>query len=254
MTRLLPLLLLFLLGSARPPVADEVPILTPRVVARHPHDRTAFTQGLVWHDGALFESTGRAGASEVRRVRLADGRVLARAKLPPDQFGEGLAARGRELVSLTWMHGIGYRWDQRTLKRLGEWSYAGEGWGLASDDESLILSDGTATLRFLDPASFAERRRLRVTLRGRPLDQLNELEVVGGRIFANVWHQPYLVRIDPGSGRVEAIIDLRPIVAEVGAADPEAVANGVAWDAGRRRLLVTGKLWQTLFEIELPRE
>jgi glutamine cyclotransferase len=246
------LFLLALLIAAFPQgEAPAVPVVRAEVVARHPHDRAAFTQGLVWQGGALFESTGREGASEVRRVRLADGRVLQRAPLPPTQFGEGLAASGNELVSLTWRSGVGYRWNAKTLKRIGTWRYTGEGWGLASDGRRLILSDGSAALRFIDPTSFAERGRVTVTLNGRPLDQLNELEWVGGALYANVWHQPYLVRIDTASGKVTQIVDLRPIVAEVSAADPEAVANGIAWDPASKRLYVTGKLWPTLFEVKL---
>lgn len=236
---------------AQRPALAALPIYTVTVVGRHPHDPDAFTQGLIWRDGALYESTGREGRSEVRRVRLADGRVLARAAIPADQFGEGLAANGGELVSLTWRNGMGYRWDARTLKRRGEWRYPGEGWGLAGNGRELALSDGTPTLRFLDPKSLAERRRVTVTLRGRPLSDLNEIEWISGALWGNVWHTPYLVRIDPASGRVTALADLRPLVAEVNAADPEAVANGVAWDAKTKRLFVTGKLWPTLFEVRL---
>ena len=233
------------------PEAVPVPVLVATVVARHPHDPAAFTQGLIWRDGALYESTGREGRSEVRRVRLSDGRVLARATIPADQFGEGLAANGRELVSLTWKHGIAHRWDARTLKTKGAYRYQGEGWGLASDGRKLALSDGTPNLRFLDPRTFAERGRVTVTFRGRPLGDLNELEWVDGALYANVWHQPYLVRIDAATGRVTALVDLSPLVREVAAADPEAVANGIAWDARSKRLFVTGKLWPTLFEVRL---
>lgn len=221
------------------------------IVARHPHDRDAFTQGLVWRDGHLYESVGRIGRSEVRRVRLADGRVLARGAIPAEQFGEGLAAHGGELVSLTWHDGVAYRWDPRTLRRRGASRYPGEGWGLASTGRELVLSDGTATLRFLDPASFAERRRVDVTVRGRRLSQLNELEWMDGRVLANIWHSPYVARIDPATGAVDGVIDLSPLVREIAAADPEAVANGIAWDPAARRLFVTGKLWPTLFEVRL---
>ena len=231
--------------------AAQAPLVGVTVVARHPHDRTAFTQGLIWHAGAMYESVGREGTSDVRRVRVSDGRVEARTAIPPGQFGEGLAAWRTQLISLTWHDGIAHRWDARTLKRRGESRYTGEGWGLASDGRALILSDGSATLRVLDPVSFAERRRIAVTLNGRPLDQLNELEWVDGTILANVWHTPYLVRIDPRTGAVTQVIDLRPIVAEVAAADPEAVANGIAYDPATRRLFVTGQLWPTLFEIRL---
>lgn len=236
---------------AQQPAPAVIPVLNAEAVARYPHDAQAFTQGLIWRDGALYESLGRPGRSEVRRVRLSDGRVLARVAIPPAQFGEGLAANGGELISLTWHDGVAHRWDARTLKRRGEWRYQGEGWGLAGNGRELALSDGTPTLRFMDPASFVERRRVTVTLRGRPLRDLNELEWINGALYGNVWHQPYLVRIDPGSGAVTGLVDLRPIVAEVGAADPEAVANGIAWDANRRRLFITGKLWPTLFEIRL---
>lgn len=222
------------------------------VVARYPHDRRAFTEGLIWRDGQLYESVGREGASEVRRVRLKDGRVTARAPIPPAQFGEGLAAWGRQLVSLTWHDGIAHRWDARTLKPLGTTRYrTGEGWGLASDGDGFVQSDGTPVLHFLDPATLAERRRVTVTLNGRPVDDVNELEVVDGAVLANVWHTPYLIRIDPRDGRVTGVADLRAVVAEVAATDPEAVANGVAWDARGRRLFVTGKLWPTLYEVRI---
>lgn len=232
------------------PQSDPVPVLTARVVARYPHDSRAFTQGLIWKGGGFYESTGLEGRSEVRRVAL-KGEVVRRAALPRDQFGEGLADGGAQLISLTWHGGVAHRWDPRTLKRIGSGRFVGEGWGLASDGRNLIHSDGSSTLRFLDPATLTVRRQVTVTLRGRPVDQLNELEVVEGQVLANVWHTPYIVRIDPASGRVTTVIDLRPVVAEVAARDPEAVANGIAWDGDTRRLFVTGKLWPTLFEIAL---
>ena len=250
-----PLLALASTGLAAPApqekIVEAAPAIAATVVARHPHDARAFTQGLIWRDGGFYESVGQTGRSEVRRVRLADGRVSVRSPIPPDQFGEGLAAHGSELISLTWQHGIAHRWRTPGLKHLGQSRYTGEGWGLAGDGRELALSDGTPTLRFLDPVSFAERRRVTVTLRGRPLRDLNELEWVDGALFGNIWHAPYLVRIDPASGAVTGIVDLRPIVAEVGATDPEAVANGIAWDPKARRLFVTGKLWPTLFEVKL---
>ena len=228
-----------------------MPVLTARIVARYPHDATAFTQGLLWRDGALYESTGLEGRSEVRRVRLSDGKITARVKLPAAQFGEGMTLWGDQLISLTWRNGVAYRWDVRTLKRVGEGRFVGEGWGLASDGTDLIHSDGTATLRFLDPRTLSVKRQVAVMLRGKPIDQLNELEMVDGQVLANVWHTPYLLRIDPRSGKVTAVIDLRPVVAAVGLSDPEAVANGIAWDADKRRLFVTGKLWPSLYEVAL---
>ncbi len=233
----------------------EPALIVPTVVARFPHDRAAFTEGLVWHRGHLYESVGLEGHSDVRRVDLATGRVLARATIPPAMFGEGLAAWKASLVSLTWHGGIAYRWDAATLKRTGTAHYRGEGWGLTTLGDSLVRSDGSATLIVHDPVTFAERRRIAVTLNGKPVDQLNELEAVDGAILANIWRTPFIVRIDPASGRVTAIIDLRAIVAEAGTGDdPEAVANGIAWDAARKRMFVTGKRWPTVFEIRLPQQ
>lgn len=227
-----------------------MPILVAEVVARHPHDRTAFTEGFAWGDGTLYESTGLEGRSEVRRTTL-DGRVTTRVRIDPGQFGEGLALWRDQAITLTWHDGIAHRWNARTLKATGSARYAGEGWGLAANGDTLALSDGTPTIKFLDAASFRETRRITVTLRGRPLGQINELEWVDGALLANVWHQGALVRIDPASGRVTAVVDLASVVAEVPATDPEAVANGIAWDAKGRRLFVTGKLWPTVFEVKL---
>lgn len=234
-----------------PQAIPRVPLVDIEVVARYPHDAAAFTQGLIWRGGALYESVGREGRSDVRRVRLADGKVEARSAIPSRQFGEGLAAWKDELISLTWHDGVAHRWDARTLRPLGRSRFAGEGWGLTSDGRALIQSDGTPVLRFLDPVTLKELRRVSVTLNGRPLDQLNELEWVDGAILANVWHTQYIVRIDPATGKVTAVIDLGPVVAEIAATDPEAVANGIAYDPQSRRLFVTGKLWPTLFEVRI---
>ena len=240
-------------GAPQQAVAQpqRVPVYTLDIVARYPHDARAFTQGLLWHDGHLYESTGKEGRSEVRRVSLADGRVLARRAIPADQFGEGLALWRSHLISLTWHGGVAYRWDLASLRPRGTLRYTGEGWGLASGPDGLLLSDGTDTIRTLDPESFAERRRIRVTVAGRPLDQLNELEMVDGELFANVWRTDFIVAIDPASGAVTKIIDAGALSREVGARDTDAVLNGIAWDAKARRLFVTGKLWPTLFEVKL---
>lgn len=237
---------------AQDAVATRPPLIVPTIVARYPHDPDAFTEGLLWDRDALVESVGLEGKSDVRRVDLATGKVRRRATIPAAQFGEGVAAWRGELVSLTWHDGIAHRWDAGTLKPRGTLRYGGEGWGLASDTAGFVRSDGSATLTFHDPATMAVRRTVRVTIAGRPLTQLNELEVVDGSILANVWHQPFIVRIDPASGRVTAVIDLRAVLAETGVTDSESVANGIAWDAARRRLFVTGKRWPTLFEIRLP--
>ena len=229
-----------------------LPIETVRIVAAYPHDRTAFTEGLLVHDGSLYESTGREGQSDIRRVDLASGRVIARATLPSRLFGEGIAAWKSTLVSVTWKTGEGFRWRLPDLRRAGTVAYAGEGWGMTSDDRHIILSDGTATLRFLDPVTFKVVRRLPVTARGRPLDQLNELELVDGEILANIWMTPYIARIDPATGAVRGFLDLTPLVERVGVRDPDAVANGIAWDAKAHALYVTGKNWPELFAIALP--
>ncbi len=238
--------------STQAPTPAPVPVYTLQVVARFPHDATAFTQGLLWHDGVLYESTGKEGQSGVRRVALADGRVLARRALPSAiQFGEGLALWKDTLVSLTWTSGIAYRWDAKTLDPAGQRRYPGEGWGLTTAADVLVLSDGTPTLRFLDPDTLAERRRVTVTMRGRALGQLNELEMVDGEVFANVWRTDYIVAIDPLTGRVTKAIDASALTRDVAVGDVDAVLNGIAWDARARRLFVTGKLWPTLFEVRL---
>ena len=228
------------------------PVEAARVIATYPHDATAFTQGLFFSDGRLFESTGQEGESAVREVDLASGRVKREAKLPADYFGEGSTGWGKTIVSLTWKHGKGFRWDRDSFRKLGEFSYPGEGWGLTQDGESLILSDGSPDLRFLDPRSFTERRRIRVTWRGRPVRQLNELEYVRGEILANIWHSDLIARIDPGTGVIKGVIDLRAVTASVEVHDSEAVLNGIAWDDKTGKLYVTGKRWPKLFEIALP--
>jgi glutamine cyclotransferase len=244
---------------ARPQATNPVvspaaapPIETAVVIATYPHDTGAFTQGLFFSDGRLFESTGQEGESAIRELDLASGKVKRDVRLPAEYFGEGSTNWGKTIVSLTWKHGKGFRWDRDSFRKLGEFAYTGEGWGLTQDGKSLILSDGSSELRFLDPKTFAEQRRVRVTWRGRPLGQLNELEYVRGEVLANVWHQNVIVRIDPESGMVKGAIDLRAVTASVGVRDGEAVLNGIAWDAKTGKLYVTGKRWPKLFEIALP--
>lgn len=235
------------------PAEDPEPPIEPaQLVAAYPHDSAAFTQGLFFHDGRLFESTGQQGRSAIREVDLATGKVKREVRLPAEYFGEGSTGWGGTIVSLTWQHGTGFRWDRETFRKLGEFSYPGEGWGLTQDGESLILSDGTSELRFLDPSTFAERRRVRVTWRGQPVAQLNELEYVRGEVLANIWHSELIVRIDPASGAIKGVIDLREIAATVPVADSESVLNGIAYDARAGKLYVTGKRWPQLFEIALP--
>jgi glutamine cyclotransferase len=224
-----------------------------RIVARHPHDPAAFTQGLLWHDGKLYESTGLYGASSLRRVDLASGRVEVTRPLPGRLFGEGLARVGDRLVQLTWREEVALLWDVHDLEARGERPYRGEGWGLTFDGTSLVQSDGTARLTFRDPNTLAPRGVVTVTDRGAPLALLNELEWVDGALWANLWQSDELVRVDPASGRVVARLDLAALRLEAAAqaSAPIDVLNGIAWRPERATLLVTGKLWPVLFELAL---
>ena len=239
------------LSACAPAAAKEVPRCGYAVRAVYPHDARAFTQGLIYRDGALFESTGLEGLSTIRKVRLADGVVTRTVSLPPSLFGEGLVDWKRELVSVTWRSGVGFRWDIDSFRRLGRFSYPGEGWGLTQDGSSLILSDGTSRLRFLDPATLREKSSLDVTADGTPVAMLNELEWIGGEILANVWQTDRIARIDPSTGRVKAWIDLAGLRAIAGARGSDDVLNGIAYDRKGDRLFVTGKNWPKLFQIGL---
>jgi glutaminyl-peptide cyclotransferase len=240
-------------ASPAPPAAAaaDPPVYGYQVENVYRHDRGAFTQGLIYRDGRLYESTGLEGHSTVRHVRLEDGEVLRSVSLPPDIFGEGLALWNSELISISWRNGIAYRWDRETLRRLGEFRYSGEGWGLTSDGRRLIMSDGTPVLRFLDPATFRELGRVTVTAGGRPLGNLNELEWVRGEVFANVWMTDYIARIDPATGEVKGWIDLRQLSATVERRSQDDVLNGIAYDEAGDRLFVTGKNWPSLFQIRI---
>ena len=243
-----------LLLAASPPQhrPDPAPVVTAEVIRTFPHDTSAFTEGLLVHDGALYESTGHEGQSVIRRVDLDTGRTLASVKLPADVFGEGIAVWKERLFSVTWHGGRGFAWSLPSLEHEGGFRYAGEGWAMTTSPDGLVLSDGTPVLRFLDPQTSKVVRRLTVTWRGAPLQRINELEWVDGEILANVWMKPLIARIDPTSGVVTGWIDLSPIVARLALTDLDSVANGIAWDARRRRLYVTGKNWPDLFEIALP--
>ena len=233
--------------SAPTPIAA----VTYTIAATYPHDPAAFTEGLFWHDGALFESTGLEGKSDIRRVRLADGTVTARAALPKEIFGEGIVRWRDEIVSVTWTTGVGYRWGIADLKQRGRFAYPGEGWGMTSDGSAIILSDGTATLRVLDPETFAERRRIAVTAGGNPLTELNELEWIDGAIWANVWMTPWIVRIDPATGAVTGALDVSVLMKAAGGNLAYKTPNGIAWDPATKRMLVTGKNWSKVFAITL---
>jgi glutaminyl-peptide cyclotransferase len=236
--------------TVRAPAAIGVATYRAEIVHRYPHDATAFTEGLEWYDGALYESTGLVGRSGVRRADLS-GAVLSYVELPPPYFGEGITIFRGTLYELTWKQGVGFRYDARSLERRGRFTYAGEGWGLTHDDHSLIMSDGTNVLRFLDPATLRVQRALAVTAEGMDVPRLNELERIHGEIWANVWQVPEIARIDPKSGHVIAWIDLGSLVPPLPPGDTIDVANGIAYDSTSDRIFVTGKLWPTLFEIRV---
>ncbi|WP_423822332.1 glutaminyl-peptide cyclotransferase [Salinisphaera sp. SPP-AMP-43] len=221
------------------------------VLGEQPHDPRAFTEGLLIDHGILFESTGQYGASEVRRVDLATGRVEARYRLPKRYFGEGLARIGDRLYQLTWKSGTGFVYDADRLRVLDQFDYEGQGWGLSRWQDQLVMSNGSAELQFIDPKTFNTVRRLRVTEQGHSVSHLNELEVIGDEIWANVWLTDRIIRIDPASGAVLGRLDAGALAARM----PESadVLNGIAYDAEHDRIYITGKYWPRLFQIARPR-
>jgi glutamine cyclotransferase len=237
-------------GDGSAPVEPTIERLVPRVIARHPHDPEAFTQGLLWHDGSLYESTGRYGQSELRQVRLADGKVLASRALDPGFFGEGLARVDDRLIQLTWRSGVALVADLETLEQEGTLRYPGEGWGLCHDGELLVMSDGSSILEVRDPASMALVREMTV-FRGRQIvGNLNELECVDDDVYANIWRSNEIVRIDAATGRVTAVIDASGLLTRAEAMRAD-VLNGIAYRPETDTFLLTGKLWPYVFEVEL---
>lgn len=239
--------------AAAATAADPAPIerCGYRIVQSYPHDASSFTQGLFWEDGNLYEATGQYGRSRVARLDLKTGKALAQTKLPSDQFGEGITRWKDQIVGVTWQNGVGHRWSIKDLKPLDNFTYDGEGWGVTMVGDSLVLSDGSPQLRFFDPATMKEQRRVTVRFGARPLAMLNELETIDGEVWANVWLSDLIVRIDPASGAIKSYIDLSGLKADAGATGGDAVLNGIAWDARKKRLFVTGKYWPKLYEIAL---
>ena len=225
-----------------------IPVLIATVVKAYPHDPHGFTQGLEFFDGYLYESTGRQSQSTLRRVVIETGKVVQSVRLPDESFGEGLTIFHGKIYQLTWLDKTGFIYDLRTFRKLGKFSYNTEGWGLTHDDASLILSDGTNRLQYIDPNSFEVTKTLEVFAGPSAVTNLNELEFIRGEIWANIWHSDRIARIDPKSGQVTAWIDLTAI-AERETHKQEDVLNGIAWDPGRQRLFVTGKDWSKLYEI-----
>ena len=241
-----------LTGAPRPNQAmahAPAPVSKYRVVRVYPHDPDAFTQGLVYLDGFFYEGTGLNGRSSIRKVRLENGEVVQIQKVDSQYFGEGIAVKGDTIYELTWQSEIGFLYDRATFKRKGTFNYKGEGWGLTHDGQRLIMSDGTAFLRFLDPVSLKELSRIQVKDGTTPVGHLNELEYVKGEIFANVWQTHRIARISPKTGRVIAWLDLDGLLTPREAQQAD-VLNGIAYDAAGDRLFVTGKLWPKLFEIK----
>ena len=248
------LLATVVLLPARPPAqGGSLPIYGYRVVNVYPHDVQAYTQGLVFIDGYFFESTGLLGRSTLRKVEAATGRVVQQRAIDAKYFAEGLTEWKGQLLQLTWKGGLGFVYDRATFAPVRTFDYAGEGWGLTHDGTSLILSDGSSNLRFLNPVSFQETKRIAVRDRGVAVSNLNELEFVRAEIYANVWHTDRIARISPATGDVTSWIDLTGLLAPGAVTDPEAVLNGIAYDGVRDHLFVTGKLWPKIFEIQLER-
>jgi glutaminyl-peptide cyclotransferase len=228
----------------------NLPMFSYQVQHIYPHDPNAFTQGLQFVNGVLYEGTGLNGRSSIRRVSLETGKVLKQRDISAEHFGEGITVFKNELFELTWQTGVAFVYDKTTLAPRRSFHYQGEGWGLTHDGTNLIMSDGTNELRILDPVTFAERRRLKVTAVGAPLKNLNELEYVKGEILANVWQTDYVARISPATGNVIGYIDLRGLLTTAERAKTD-VLNGIAYDEAHDRLFITGKLWPKLFEVKL---
>lgn len=236
-----------------PSPPDVTPVYGYKIINAYPHDRNAFTQGLIFDDGVLYEGTGIRGESTLRKVELETGEVLTAYPLPAKFFGEGVTLREDKIIQLTWRSGVGFVYDKDSFLLLGEFAYQTEGWGITHDEKRLIMSDGTSTLHFLDPGTFEELGRIEVRDRGVPITHLNELEYVKGEIYANVWRTNRIAKISPETGQVVGWIDLEGLLSEEDRSQPIDVLNGIAYDAKHDRLFVTGKYWPKLFEIELFR-
>lgn len=249
------LLTLFCLLFLALPAAAEVPVYGYRIVKRYPHNPTSFTQGLEFHDGYLYEGTGLKGRSTLSKLDLETGEVLQSKRLASRYFGEGISIVADRIFQLTWQSNIVFVYDLASFDTVTSFYHPTEGWGLAWDGEQLILSDGTATLQFIDPETFQVQRKVEVTLEGRPIRNLNELEFINGEVWANVWMTNEIVRVDPDTGNINSVVNLTGLSQETIAGSSDAVLNGIAWLEGNTpdsgRLFVTGKLWSDLFEIEL---
>lgn len=231
--------------------AMEPIFYTYEVVAEYPHSRTSYTQGLQFVDGQLWEGTGEYGTSRILRTELATGKILESKAISKEEFGEGITILGDKIYQLTWLNGKLHIYDRKTLKHLATHSYKGEGWGLTSDGKKLYMSDGTHTIRVINPETMVQESRFGVSLRGESLQHLNELEWINGKIWANVYTTNYIVIINPENGVVEGVINLSGILPESEYDRKTDVLNGIAYDSTTKRIFVTGKNWSKLFEIKL---
>lgn len=238
--------------APEPPELVEPQHYSVQIVRTLAHRTDAYTQGLFFAGGELYEATGKRGASTIAQLGTDDGSILAEQKLPDIIFGEGASALNGKIYSLSWTSGRGFIHALKTLEPLGEFSYSGEGWGLTTDGDSLIMSDGSAVLRYLDPQTFAETRRVIVRQTGQPVKRLNELEWVDGEIWANIWQTETIARIDPESGAVTGLIDVSDLFPTEQRKDQlDDVPNGIAFDSATRRLFLTGKRWPKMYEVKL---
>jgi glutaminyl-peptide cyclotransferase len=231
--------------------AATAPVSGYRVIARYPHSTENYTEGFFYLDGLFYEGTGREGHSAVLVTEPETGKVVQRRELPPPYFGEGIVDVGPNLYEWTWQSQIGFVYDRFSLRPLRQFTYAGEGWGMTRDRQHIITSDGTSTLRFRDPESFREVRRIVVKDAGQAVEQLNELEYIKGEIYANIWHSDRIARISPDDGHVIGWIDLSGLLPASERIDEESVLNGIAYDAKGDRLFVTGKQWPFVFQIRV---
>lgn len=240
-------------NAASTPVTEEIPTYTYDIVKTIPHDAQAFTQGLAFYNGDLFESTGQYGSSSLRKIDRSTGKVLKRLNVDAAYFAEGMVAVDGKIYQLTWQSGVGFIYDAKTFQQLRTFSYFGEGWGITYDGTEMIMSDGTSNLRFLDSDSLLIRKMLPVTSNGTPVKNLNELEYVNGEIWANVWQTDSIARINPQNGKVTGWVDLSGLQTPTERANAD-VLNGIAYDKERNILLVTGKNWSKMYEITVRKK
>lgn len=238
-------------ATVQPKQSQDVPVYSYKVIKEYPHDRNAFTQGLQFENGILYEGTGKYGESSIRQVELETGSVIQEKKLNRSFFGEGITLFQGRLIQLTWLSHTGFVYDSVSFDEIQQFSYPGEGWGITHNDSQLIMSDGTDVIRFLDPDTFEESHTITVTLAETPVSRLNELEYINGEIYANVWMSDIIVRINPENGNVTSFIDLKGLLEPAPGFPIPDVLNGIAYDKEQDRLFVTGKNWPSLFHIEL---